>query len=101
MPGDTVRITIRVHPGASRTRVGGAGAEPGAGDVLGVWVTQHAVEGKATEAALRAVADALGVRRRSLRLVTGARARTKVIAVDDPPADLAARLERVRLTGSG
>ncbi len=101
MPGSAALITIRVHPGASRVRVGGPGgpggarAEPGTGEALGVWVTQRAVEGKATEAALRALADALGVRRRSLRLVTGARARTKVVAVDDPPPDLAARLARL------
>jgi len=89
-----VLITIRVHPGASRTRVGGSRDEPGHDGVLGVWVTQRAVEGKATEAALRALAESLGVRRRSLRLVTGARSRAKVVAVDDPPPDLAERLAR-------
>ncbi len=94
MPDSTALITIRVHPGASRTRVGGARGEPGHDDAVGVWVTQRAVEGRATEAALRALAEALGVRRRSLRLVGGARARTKVVAVDDPPPDLAERLAR-------
>jgi uncharacterized protein YggU (UPF0235/DUF167 family) len=84
-------ITIRVHPGASRTRVGGMRTEPGKEPVLGVWVAQRAVDGKATEAALRAVAEALGVRRRSVRLVTGARSRVKVVEVADPPPDLAER----------
>jgi uncharacterized protein len=85
-------ITIRVHPGASRARVGGLHAEPGHEHVLGVWVTQRAVDGKATEAALDAVADVLGVSRRAVRLVRGDRSRVKVVEVSDPPADLADRL---------
>jgi len=40
------------------------------------------VDGKATEAALAAVADAFGVRRGSVRLVSGAASRTKVIDID-------------------
>lgn len=93
---DPVLITIRVHPGASRARIGGWRAEPGHDRVLGVWVTQRAVEGKATQAALNAVADLLGVRRRSVRLVTGERTRVKVVEIYDPPEDLAERLGRVR-----
>jgi len=50
------------------------------------------VDGRATEAALVALAAALGTRRRSLRLVSGERTRVKVIEVSDPPADLAERL---------
>jgi uncharacterized protein len=87
-----VRLTIRVHPGASRTRVAGSPAEPGQDPVLGVWVSQRAIDGKATEAALRALASALEVHRRSLRLVSGARARMKIVEVADPPAGLAGRV---------
>jgi len=71
-----VRVTIRVHPGAGRTRVGGE--HDGA---LVVRVAQRAVDGKATEAALAAVAEAFGVRRRAVTLVTGATSRTKVLDV--------------------
>lgn len=92
---ELVRITIRVRPGASRTYVGGSRAESGDQQVLGVWVQQRAVDGKATEAALSALADALGLRRRSLRLVAGERARVKIVEVSDPPADLAERLARL------
>jgi uncharacterized protein YggU (UPF0235/DUF167 family) len=91
------RITIRVHPGASRAHVGWLPAGPGQEQILGVWVQQRAVDGKATEAALSAVADALGLRRRSLRLVTGERSRIKVVEISDPPADLTQR--RANLTG--
>jgi uncharacterized protein len=87
-----VRITIRVHPGASRARIGGLHAEPGQEHVVGIWVSQRAVDGKATEAALTALAGALGVRRRSVRLILGERSRVKVVEIANPPADLAERL---------
>jgi uncharacterized protein len=87
-------ITIRVHPGASRAKVASLPSETAQDPVLGVWVHQRAADGRATEAALAAVADALGVRRSSVRLVTGTRARVKVVEIADPPADLASRLAR-------
>jgi uncharacterized protein len=89
---DPIRITIRVHPGARRAKVGAWRAEPGHGRVLEVWVTQRAADGKATQGALDAVADLAGVRRYSVRLVTGARARVKVVEILDPPHDIADRL---------
>jgi uncharacterized protein (TIGR00251 family) len=71
-----LRFEVRVRPGASRTRVGGR-----YGDALVVAVTARAVDGKATEATLRAVADAFGVARRDVRLVSGATNRTKVVEI--------------------
>jgi uncharacterized protein len=73
-----VRISIRVRPGAGRTEVGGS--HDGA---LVVRVAAPAVDGRATEAALVAVASALGVRRRDVALVSGATNRTKVVEVPD------------------
>jgi uncharacterized protein YggU (UPF0235/DUF167 family) len=77
------RVALRVRPGASRAAVGGTH-----GDALVVRVCERAVDGRATEAALRAVASALGVRRKDVRLVSGPTSRDKVLAVDvaDPPA---------------
>jgi uncharacterized protein YggU (UPF0235/DUF167 family) len=80
-----VRVAIRVKPGSGRTVVGGR-----YGDALVVRVGERAVDGKATEAALRALAEALGVRRAALRLVTGATSRTKVVDVD---GDVSARVQ--------
>jgi uncharacterized protein len=71
-----VRVTIRVRPGASRTDVGGSHA-----GALVVRVTAPAVDGRATEAALAALAEALGLRRSDIQLVTGATSRTKVVDV--------------------
>ncbi|HSA53856.1 MAG TPA: DUF167 domain-containing protein [Yinghuangia sp.] len=90
-PSGPRRIAIRVKPGASRTAVGGTH-----GGSLVVTVAARAVEGKATAAAITALADALGVRRRQLSLVTGATSRDKVVELTDPPANLDAVLERLR-----
>ncbi len=83
-----MRLTIRVTPGARRPGVGGTGPT---GD-LAVRVAARAVDGAATEAALAAVAEALGVRRRHVRLVRGATSRTKVVEVDGDDEALTARL---------
>jgi uncharacterized protein YggU (UPF0235/DUF167 family) len=85
-------VAIRVRPGASRTRVGGS-----YGDRLVVAVTARAVDGAATEAALAALADALGLRRRHVRLVSGATSRDKLVDVDAASApDLSTRLASLR-----
>jgi uncharacterized protein len=87
-----VRLSVRVRPGASRTRVGGV-----RGDSLVVAVQARAVDGKATEAALAAVADAFGVRRRHVQLVSGLTSRDKVVEIDDDASgDLASVLARLR-----
>jgi uncharacterized protein len=83
-----VRVAIHVKPGSARTAVGGRHGEA---DVLVVSVTARAADGKATEAALRAVAEAFGVRRRDVSLVMGATSRDKVVEIDGAAADLAAR----------
>lgn len=56
-----------------------------------VAVTARAVDGKATEAALRAVADAFDVKRRQVTLVTGATSRDKVVDIDGAEDELSAR----------
>jgi uncharacterized protein YggU (UPF0235/DUF167 family) len=51
------------------------------GDALVVRVSPRAVHGKATAAALAAIAGAFGVPRQAVTLVSGAASRTKVIDV--------------------
>lgn len=80
-----VRITVWVRPGSPRPRVGGDH-----GGALVVRVSPRAVDGQATAAALAAVADAFGVRRGAVTLITGATSRTKILDVPGAdPADLA------------
>ena len=71
-----MRITIRVRPGATRPGVGGEHA-----GALVVRVSAQAVDGRATQAALNAIAEAFGVRRHDVTLVTGAASRTKIVDV--------------------
>jgi hypothetical protein len=83
-----MRITIRVRPGSAHPGVGGE--HDGA---LVVRVSARAVDGKATEAALAAVAGSFGVRRNAVRLVSGASSRTKIVDIDaDDPRILASLL---------
>jgi uncharacterized protein YggU (UPF0235/DUF167 family) len=96
--GTTATIPIRVKPGASRTRVGGRHEGPH-GPALVVAVSAPAVDGRATAAALRAVAEALGLRPADLRLRLGANSRDKLIVVDEPPRDLDRRVRELRDAG--
>jgi uncharacterized protein YggU (UPF0235/DUF167 family) len=87
-----MRVPVRVKPGSSRIGVGGD--HDGA---LVVRVSARAVDGRATEAALRAVAEALGVRRSEVSLVTGASSRTKLVEVVSSQQTDAELNDRVRL----
>jgi len=71
-----VRIAVRVRPGSARPGVGGE--HDGA---LVVRVSERAVDGKATVAALASVAAAFGVGRGSVTLVAGSRSRVKILDV--------------------
>jgi len=52
-------------------------------DVLVVAVQAPAVDGRATAAALKALAEALGVPVRDVNLVSGATSRTKLVEIPD------------------
>jgi len=57
-------------------------------------VAARAVDGKANAATARALAEALGVPRGLVRIVTGQRARTKVVEVESVNPDVVAALLR-------
>ena len=86
-----------MKPGSSRTRVGGRYDGPH-GPALIVAVNAPPVDGRATDAALRALAAALRLKSAALSVRTGATSRDKVIAVIDAPPDLAERVARLRDT---
>jgi hypothetical protein len=73
-----MRVTIKVRPGSTRPGVGGS-----LGGALIVRVAPRASDGRATEAALAAVASAFGLRRDAVSLVTGATSRTKIVEITD------------------
>ena len=93
-----MRVSVRVKPGASRTRVGGQYGEGSGGQegMLIVRVGARAVEGAATEAVLKAVAKAFGLRRADVGLVGGLTTRTKVLELRGEEQGLSARLAELR-----
>ncbi|MEV6599467.1 DUF167 domain-containing protein [Actinoplanes sp. NPDC051346] len=85
-------VAVRVRPGAGRNRVGGRYDGP-RGPALIVAVSAPAVDGKATEAVRRALAEALGVRPAAVALRVGATSRDKVFTVT---GDVGRRLVELR-----
>jgi uncharacterized protein YggU (UPF0235/DUF167 family) len=88
-------VPVRVRPGAGRTRVGGSYDGPH-GPALIVAVGAPAVDGKATEAARRALAAALGVRRADVSLQIGATSRDKVFTIAGAGPEVSIRLAELR-----
>jgi uncharacterized protein YggU (UPF0235/DUF167 family) len=54
------------------------------------------VDGRATEAVIQAVADALGLRPRDITLRTGTASRDKLLSVASSDPDLPSRVARLR-----
>ena len=80
----TTRLKLRVSPGARRPGIAGR-----YGDGWKVRVAEPPEDGRANDAVLRLVSDALGVR---AELVSGFASRDKVVAVDGITAENAERL---------
>jgi uncharacterized protein len=95
--GASVSVVVRVRPGAGRTKVGGR-YEGARGAALIVAVGAPAVDGKATEAVRRVLAEALGVRAADVTLRLGATSRDKVftVATDGGAEALEGRVVRLR-----
>jgi uncharacterized protein YggU (UPF0235/DUF167 family) len=92
-----VRVTIHVRPGSSRRAVGGE--HDGA---LVVRVVEPAEGGRATRAALKALAHALDVPTQAVTLLSGSAARRKIVEIDvasSGEATVRAALRRLLATG--
>ena len=94
-----VTVAVRAKPGASRTRVGGR-YDGALGPALVVAVTAPPVDGRATQAIRRALAEALQIPTATVALRSGASGRDKLFTITDPPADLSDRVRELR-DGSG
>ena len=73
-----LQLLVQVVPRASRVKVG-----PLAGERIKVSVTAPPVDGKANEAVVRAVAEALNLPRRHVVVVSGATSRRKTLLLTD------------------
>jgi uncharacterized protein YggU (UPF0235/DUF167 family) len=82
-----IRVSVRVHPGASRERVC---ADQAGG--LEVWVRARAVENRANEALLGVLAERLGVSRGTIRLVHGQHGKLKLVELPLSSEELSLRL---------
>ena len=82
------RLHVRVQPGARRTQFAGW-----YGDVPKLAVAAPPVDGAANEAAVAALAELFGLRKRQVRLVGGAASRSKRFEVEGlTPDQLSERL---------
>lgn len=73
---------MRLTPGAAHDRLDGWDSDPEGRPVLKVRVRARPIEGKANDALVRLVADALGVSRSAVSMVQGDRSRIKRLEVD-------------------
>lgn len=71
------RLNVWVQPGASRSRVAGM-----RGDAVKVAVSAPPEKGRANKAVESLLARALGVRRSSVRVVSGHTSRLKVVEIE-------------------
>ena len=81
------RLRLRVHPKAKRNAITGL-----RGDTLKVSVTAAPERGRANEAVVAVLAEALGVAPSAIEIVAGAGSKDKVVAIDLPEAEIARRL---------
>jgi len=93
--GMVISVPVRVKPGASRAKVGGRHDGPH-GAALVIAVNAPAIDGRATEAARRALAVALGVRPVTVIVRLGLASRDKLFAIEDAPTWLAERVRELR-----
>ena len=92
-PDGSVRVWIKVVPGARRNEIAGA-----LGDRLKVRVAAPPEDGRANQAVCRLLADALGVKARSVTVVAGHGSREKTVRVEGvTPEAVAAALGGPRL----
>jgi uncharacterized protein (TIGR00251 family) len=71
-----VTFAVRATPRAKQNKLGGV-----AGDALKVYVTAPPEDGRANEAVIEVLADALGIKRRQVEIISGPTNRNKVVRV--------------------
>jgi len=93
----STRLRLRVSPGAARAGIVGRH-----GNAWKVRVTAPPEDGRANEAVLRLLADALSLPRKALTLVSGHTARDKIVVLDGVgPAQIERRLASAATSDRG
>lgn len=75
----TLTLTLHIQPGASRTECAGVH-----GDAHRIRLAAPPVDGRANAALVAFLADAFGVRRRDVEIVSGSSARRKIVRISAP-----------------
>jgi uncharacterized protein len=91
-------VAIRLTPRARTDRLDGIVRTADGAPVLKASVTAPPAEGRANDALLALLAKNLGVPRRDLALVGGAKSRNKTVQVAGDPAELLKRLAALLAT---
>ena len=91
---DGLQIAVRLTPKGGRDAVDGIGPGPD-GPVLKVRVRAAPSDGAANAALIKMLAKVLDVPKSAVRLVRGAKSRTKSLAVSGRPGALCERLQAV------
>ena len=94
-----MRFAVRVTPRGGRDAIGSWASDSAGQRYLSLRVRVAAEDGKANDAVLDLLKQALGVRRTALRIASGERARMKMIEVSGDPRALAARLTEIGAKG--
>ena len=86
---------MRVTPGASTVSVCREAPDLFGETLLRVRVQAPPIDGRANEAVIEAVAQALSLRKRTVTLSGGATSRTKTLLIDSDESDMAMRLAQL------
>ena len=86
---DTVRLSVRVQPRASRDEIAGR-----YGDAIKIRLTAPPVDGAANEALVKFLARTLDIPVNAITIVAGGSSRSKVVELAGVPEDRVRRLER-------
>jgi uncharacterized protein YggU (UPF0235/DUF167 family) len=89
---DGVRVAVRLTPRGRGDRIDGIACLADGTPVLKASVSALPEDGRANEALLRLLAQEWGLARRDLRLVAGAKSRSKSVHVAGDPAALMDRI---------
>lgn len=89
-----VRLAVRLTPRASREAVDGVVQGADGRPVLQLRLAAPPVDGAANAALIAFVAKALRLRKSEVAIVSGDKARLKLLELPGDPAELSARIER-------
>ncbi len=88
-----IRLRLKVQPKARRNAVAGAMPDADGGRVMKLAVTAPPEDGKANQAVIALLAEALGVAKAAISVVAGATDRRKLVEIRGDPAALGAALD--------